>query len=297
MANSNILNQIAARNPRSSGVIAGAQGSKYSPSSLSNTTGSNAPFNSITLNSLGSVDIDWLKDDTHNVKKYEVYETSEDILALSVTWHRLRSIITNNVNIVANPFNRPTSLTDEVLFKEMIPEDRERANLIRDYFSKKLMIITLRGAKLSNFRKDLSTFIHGDCKIIKEEIMPLVYRLPEFYDNDIMHDEMFIDFNKQFEDTNDSKLWKGTKTLQPVRKFLVNLKAKKFIEYWLKDDDNKGYRIEIPYENKLNHLWEHFFDKTSIPIQGTYKYSEHDSINYYQLKDWEIDFNQIKNKY
>ena len=149
-------------------------------------------------------------------------------------------------------------------------------------------MITLRGQNLSSFRKDLNTFIHGDCKVFKEELLPLVYRLPEFYDNDTQHDEMFRDFNKHFEET--SKLWRGTKTLKPVRKFFINLKTKKFLEYWLKDENNRGYRIEIPFENKLNHLWEHFFKQETIPILGAYRYSEHDGINYYQIKDWEIDF-------
>ena len=236
----------------------------------------------------GTTSWDDLYQDSSYVKKYEVYETTEDVLALSVTWHRLRSLLSHKIDILANPSNRPTALTDTILFKEMIQEDRDRANVIRDYFSKKIMMITLRGQNLSGFRKELNTFIHGDCKSFKEELLPLIYRLPEFYDNDIQHDEMFRDFDKQFED--DLKQWRGTKTLKPVRKFFINLKTKKFLEYWLKDDDNRGYRIEIPFENKLNHLWEHFFEQESIPILGNYMHREHDGINYYQLKNWEIDF-------
>jgi len=235
---------------------------------------------SITGNMSGSL----MWDNNENVKKYEVVETTEDILALSVTWHRLRLLGINTIE-------RPTTLTDNILFGVINQEDRDRANVIRDYFSKKIVMITLRGQNLSSFRKDLNTFIHGDCKVVKEELMPLIYRLPEFYDNDIQHDEMFRDFNKHFEDT--SKLWRGTKTLKPVRKFFINLKTKKFLEYWLKDENDRGYRIEIPFENKLNHLWEHFFKQETIPILGAYRYSEHDGINYYQIKDWEIDFTKI----
>jgi hypothetical protein len=245
---------------------------------LSTITGSNTITGlSITGNMNNAVT--W--DSNGNVKKYEVVETTEDILALSVTWHRLRLLGINTIE-------RPTTLTDNILFTEINQEDRNRADTIRDYFSKKIVMITLRGQNLSSFRKDLNTFIHGDCKIVKEEMMPLIYRLPEFYDNDIRHDEMFRDFNKHFEDT--SKLWRGTKTLKPVRKFFINLKTKKFLEYWLKDENDRGYRIEIPFENKLNHLWEHFFKQETIPILGAYRYSEHDGINYYQIKDWEIDF-------
>jgi len=246
-------------------------------------TGSNTITGlSITGNMNNSVT--WDNYSNGNVKKYEVVETTEDILALSVTWHRLRLSGINTIE-------RPTTLTDNILFGVINQEDRNRADIIRDYFSKKIVMITLRGQNLSSFRKDLNTFIHGDCKVVKEELMPLIYRLPEFYDNDIQHDEMFRDFNKHFEDT--SKLWRGTKTLKPVRKFFINLKTKKFLEYWLKDENDRGYRIEIPFENKLNHLWEHFFKQETIPILGAYRYSEHDGINYYQIKDWEIDFTKI----
>lgn len=241
------------------------------------------------LNNLsGSVTWDSNSSTNGNVKKYEVFETSEDILALSVTWHRLRLLGNRIINTI-----RPTTLTDNILFTEINQEDRNRADIIRDYYSKKLVVMTLRGQRISKFRKDLNTFIHGDCKIVKEEMMPLIFRLPEFYDYDIQLQEMFSDLNKQFEDTEDQAYgaaYGGKKILKPMKKFVVKLRTNKFSEYWLKDDDNKAYKIEIPIENKLNHLWEHFFEQESIPLQGHFRYMERDGINYFHLKNWEIDF-------
>lgn len=241
------------------------------------------------LNNLsGSVTWDSNSSTNGNVKKYEVFETSEDILALSVTWHRLRLLGNRIINTI-----RPTTLTDNILFTEINQEDRNRADIIRDYYSKKLIVMTLRGQRISKFRKDLNTFIHGDCKIVKEEMMPLIFRLPEFYDYDIQLQEMFRDLNKQFEDTEDQAYgaaYGGKKILKPMKKFVVKLRTNKFSEYWLKDDDNKAYKIEIPIENKLNHLWEHFFEQESIPLQGHFRHMERDGINYFHLKNWEIDF-------
>jgi hypothetical protein len=239
------------------------------------------------LNTL-SGSVTWDSNSNGNVKKYEVFETSEDILALSVTWHRLRLPGNHIINTT-----RPTTLTDNILFTEINHEDRNRADIIRDYYSKKLIVMTLRGQRISKFRKDLNTFIHGDCKIVKEEMMPLIFRLPEFYDYDIQLQEMFRDLNKQFEDTEDQAYgaaYGGKKILKPMKKFVVKLRTNKFSEYWLKDDDNKAYKIEIPIENKLNHLWEHFFEQESIPLQGHFRYMERDGINYFHLKNWEIDF-------
>ena len=261
------------------------------------TMGNIQPLTSLTLGnlSLSGGHTAWdIFSNTENVKKYEVFETTEDILALSVTWHRLRPLISHGfISNIVNPSNRPTKLTDRILFKEMIQEDRDKAERIRDYYSKKLVIITLRDQRMSKFRKDLSTFVHGDSKIVKEEMMPLVYRLPEFYEYDTEFDLMVRDLNKQFEFPDNTAAWLGTKILKPLKKFVVKLRTNKFSEYWLKDQDDKPCKIEIPIENKLNHLWEHFFKQEAVPIQGYFKHMERDGINYFHLKNWEIDFTKI----
>ena len=284
MANSNILNQIAARNPRSSGVIATTNGSHNTI-----TMGNIQPLTSITLSGLNGTSNDWDIFGNKNVKKYEVFETSEDILALSVTWHRLRPLISHGISNIMNPSDRPTKLTDSILFKEMIPEDREKANVIRDYYSKKLMMFTLKGQQLTSYRKDLNTFIHGDCKVVKEEMMPLVYRLPEFYEYDVGLDEMFLELDTRFEGSQISL--STIKTLTPVKKFTVKRKHRKFVEYWLKDEENKPYKIEIDSNNELMHLWDYFYDKGKfhdITLDTVIKFSNRDSISHYKLIKWKL---------
>ena len=85
-----MLSQIAARNPKSSGVIATTNGSHNTI-----TMGNIQPLTSITLSGLNGTSNDWdiFTANNNNVKRYEVFETTEDILALSVTWHRLRPLI------------------------------------------------------------------------------------------------------------------------------------------------------------------------------------------------------------
>jgi hypothetical protein len=185
-----------------------------------------------------------------------------------------------------NPSNRPTKLTDEILFKEMIPEDRDKANVIRDYYSKKLMMINLRGQRISNYRKDLSAFIHGDSKIVKEEMMPLIYRLPEFYEYDTGTDEMFRNLDTRFEDSKIA--FTSIKTFSPVDKFIVKRKSGKYNEYWLRDERNRPCRIEIEHSNQLIHLWEYFFEKNSLSLDCISKFEERDSIAFYKIIKWTI---------
>jgi hypothetical protein len=266
-------------------------GNAINKGSIGAITQNLSPLNIHTLAGLnGTTSWDDLYQDGSYVKKYEVFETTEDVLALSVTWHRLRSLLSNKIDILANPNDRPTTLTDGILFREIIQEDRDKANVIRDYYSKKLVVLTLREQRLTKFRKDLSTFIHGNSKVVKEELMPIIYRLPEFYEYDIGFDEMVRELNTRFEFPEHTQAWSGTKTLTPVKKFVVKHKTNKFSEYWLKDDDNKLCKIEIPLDNKLNHLWEHFFEQDSVPLEGLYKHMERDGISYFHLKNWEIDF-------
>ena len=281
---SQIAARIAARNPRSSGVIATTNGSHNTI-----TMGNIQPLTSITLSGLNGTSNDWDIFGNKNVKKYEVFETSEDILALSVTWHRLRPLISHGISNIMNPSDRPTKLTDSILFKEIIQEDRDKANLIRDYYSKKLMMFTLKGQQLTSYRKDLNTFIHGDCKVVKEEMMPLVYRLPEFYEYDVGLDEMFLELDTRFEGSQISL--STIKTLTPVKKFTVKRKSRRFVEYWLKDEENKPYKIEIDSNNELMHLWDYFYDKGKfhdITLDTVIKFSNRDSISHYKLIKWKL---------
>lgn len=283
MANSNILKQIAARSPK----INGAVGSSHN--SITVGSGNVHSLPSITLSGLtGAMGTSWDSEDwfktSNDVKKYEVYELSEDVLALSVTWHRIRSDLRSNLCNMFGP--SPTTLTDAILFKEVTQEDRERANVIRDFYSKKLMVLTLKEHKFSNYRKDLNTFIHGDCKIVKEQILPIVYRLPEFYDYDIVVEDMFRDLDTDFKDT-DQPIRKILK-LGSITKLTVNGKSKKFVEYWMKDSSNRPYKLEIEISNQLMHLWDYFFDQGKVSLEIVAKHMNRDGAAYYKLIKWKL---------
>ena len=105
------------------------------------------------------------------VKRYEVIETTEDVLALSVAWKRLRDTKDRGAQYISI-----SSLLDDNLFRQVEESDKIRANQIRDYFSKKIMLWSLKSIKLSKYRQDLNTFIHGNDKKVTEEMLPIVFR-------------------------------------------------------------------------------------------------------------------------
>ena len=210
------------------------------------------------------------------VKRYEVIETTEDVLALSVAWKRLRDNKDKSTNYIGI-----TSLLDDNLFRQV------RANLIRDYFSKKIMLWSLKGIKLSKYRQDLNTFIHGNDKKVTEELLPIVFRLPEFYEYDVKFDSFKREIKLELP-TFDLPPIKQITTLTPVTSFYKSNKRTKQFEYWLKNSNGNAYMISIEPKNPLKHIWDKMFANEHLRIEGTYFPKKYDELQYYQLLNWSL---------
>lgn len=246
-----------------SGMSNGAQISSLNTISLGNITNSNL-WDSLNI----------------NFKRYEVIESNEDVLALSVAWKRLRDN-RENAPIYVN------SLLNHELYQKLTLEDTKHANTIRDYFSKKIMVWTLKEFKLSSYRQDLSEFIHGDGKKITEKMLPLVFRLPEFYEYDVEFDKF-----KQLVRTELAQFKMGTQhkvtTLTPVKSFYKSNKRIKQFEYWLKDSNDNAYMIAIEPKNPLKHIWDNLYTNDQLRIEASCRPKQYDDLQYYQLVNWTL---------
>ena len=213
-----------------------------------------------------------------DVKKYEVYEISQDLLALSVCWARHRKLR-------HSPGLHPsiTKLLDSDLFRLVTDEDVEQANIIRDYYSKKIMVWKLKNISLTNFRNDLNTFIHSDGKTFKETMMPLAYRLPEFYEYDIEFDKMSFEYNKEV------KLHPATtKHLTYIKSLSVNTKRLKKIEYWFSDSHNNLVQMNVETNNPLNSLLEKVITNGSIELEGRYATRNRDGSEFLRVEKYKF---------
>ena len=221
------------------------------------------------------------------VKRYEVIEATEDILALSVAWKRLRD--TTNESIQNGSLHiKVTTLLDDHLFRKIEESDRIRANEIRDYFSKKIMLWTLKSVKLSAYRQDLNKFIHGDGKKVTEELLPLIYRLPEFYEYDIQFDQFKREINLEILNFGKIDSVKKITTLTPIKSFYKTNKRVKHFEYWLKDSNDNAHLITIEPKNPLKHIWDKIFTNGQLRIEATYYPKKYDELQYYQLLNWNM---------
>lgn len=242
-----------------------------------------ASQNTISISSLnsasGSIDFDWnhlAEGNNNNVKKYEVYEISQDLLALSVCWARLRKERKENSGLqLYVPISK---LLDSELFKRVNEDDIVQANIIRDYYSKKIVMWRLKGITLTNYRNDLNTFIHSDGKTFKENMLPLAYRLPEFYEYDVDFEKMSFEYNKEIK-----HLSTPNKELKFVKKLFINNKRLKRNEYWFSDSHNNLVNINIEVSNPLISLLDVTLSKGDITLDGPYSKRNRDGVEYLRV--------------
>ena len=273
----------------------------YSSNTITLTGSGSSGMNSISPHSISPLSISSLSqnsaislDDTYlnnlfkninrsdYVKRYEVIEATEDILALSVAWKRLRDTKNESIQVGI------TTLLDDNLFRKIEEPDRIRANEIRDYFSKKIMLWTLKSVKLSAYRQDLNKFIHGDSKKVTEELLPLIYRLPEFYEYDIQFDQFKREVNLEITNFSNIDSVKKITTLTPVTSFYKTNKRVKHFEYWLKDSNDNAHLITIEPKNPLKHIWDKIFTNGQLRIEATCYPKKYDELQYYQLLNWSV---------
>lgn len=211
-----------------------------------------------------------------HVKKYEVLEINEDLLALSTAWKRLRDVASNG-----GSYTPISKLLDKELFNHVTNEDRDYANTIRDYYSKKVMMWKLKEIRLSAFREDMNSFIHTNGKMFKDNMIPLAFRLPEFYEYDIGFDQLISEHNKIIKDNTKSQ----TKTLSLQKTFKVGKKYSKRKEYWFTDEDDNLVTFSLMHDNPLISLLDNQC-KNSITLSGLFNIRNRDNNQYFLVEKY-----------
>jgi hypothetical protein len=251
-----------------------------------------AQLSPLTISSLGSSansSINWSNLNVvlnPSVKKYEVVETTEDIVALSVAAHR----VYNNSKI-------HHKLLERELFEKVTNDDREHAKVIKDYYSKRVMMLKLKSErKLSPFREDMNKLIHTDGTTFKESMIGVAYWLPEFYKYDTQMDDIKsqVTTNQNFDQLNKSGKPNSLNLsveLIPLKCVQRKTKRSKNFEYWFKDTKvDAAVSIQLEDKNQLKHLWDHLFNTEKVlQIKGNVFRRSLDNFEYFSINSWEID--------
>ena len=277
------IQQIA---PLTTSQISSLQSATYNLTSPGNINAINYPaMASININDILKASNSY--QDSMYVKTYQIIEAVEDLLALSVTHKRL---MIENISVLAKSFSFKNIL-DPVVFQNLIDSDREIANTIRKYYSQQILMWALKGIKLTAFREDLKTYLNGEGNKFVENTIPLVTKLPYFYDYDIKLDEIKREFTTDTEGFNTvatNNPSKHSYILTPIKSLFRKTKKAKCIEYWLKDNYNRAYKIEIEHNNPLQHLWDKTFNQDKLEISGYAKLKRLDDLNYFHVFGWQV---------
>ena len=226
-----------------------------------------------------NISLDLAQNDLPNelVRKYEVYESTEDLLVLSCAWYRLRL-----ESAQTSTFNNISKLLDRQLFSIVNEEDRILASTIRDYYSKKIMMLKLKNERTTKFTEDLNKFIHSDGTMFVEEMFGLAYRLPQFYFYDKKLDDIFSGRNRT---TQKDIRGREVKLLNFIDKTVVERKHMKRIEYWFSDEDDCVVGLYLTKENPLVGVFENLIQKP-LKLEGLYYRKNRSDIGYYQVEKY-----------
>lgn len=210
-------------------------------------------------------------------KEPEVFQSPVDLLVLSATWFRIRK---ENLQVEEGV----SSLTDASLLSFVKAEDYDLANTVRDHFSKKIMLWALKDVALSKFRKDLQAYINSDGITHTTDVLPLVFRLPEFYFYDLTFGKLKSEFNLE----GSRRPGNSVEKLTSVKYLARKLKSTYKHEYWFKNDKKEAFLVVIDHLNCCKPLWDREFNSGSISLVCTKYPAIQDDVPYYKVIKWDL---------
>lgn len=217
-----------------------------------------------------------------NVTRYEILESKQDLLVLSAAWSRLRNTDS------AKPTISVSNMLDDNLFSYVNQNDIDHANVIRDYYAKKFTVLALKNIELSPFRKDLKELVTTDGKRFKESMIPLAYRMPEFYEYDLEFETLLFENNRELKNYDGSVIRQQNLNLKLEKTFTVNGKKSKRKEYWFSDNDKNLVTYFVEQSNPLKGLFEKYVADGDISVSAVCRKRERDGYEY--IKIHSVDF-------
>lgn len=175
--------------------------------------------------------------------------------------------------------------------------DYDNAELVADYFSKNILIKQLKDkVKVTSFELSVLQFITSNRLTYDQHRPGLIYRLPEYYENDQrllkMKDEYFS--NHTYIDIK-SNYSVSTRQVKSIFKTYRNTSSQKVDIYWFIDvETGNPLAITLDSKNRIKHIWDHMFDSGQlINIKGVWDNQTHAlNFKYLSCNDWSIDFDQ-----
>lgn len=236
-------------------------------------SGQHGTVQSLDLSNLGN--IIWTDPKKIEIASYKVVELKIDILVLSSCLYRKTQ--ENYIEF------KGCSVLDKKVEENIMEQDYVLASKMKDFYSKKFMMLTLKEKSLSSFRKDLIRLINTENFVYKDDAIKIAHKLPWFYHYDIGMVELFKDTSIPKEKYTNSKVkLKFEKKLDPSRKGFSQY------NYFFKNENNTVYCFPIQKNNPLLHLFEHEIFNHEVCVEGKFFLNNKDGYNYYNSADWKL---------
>lgn len=183
------------------------------------------------------------------------------------------------------------SLDSDNLVGLITDADKELAEKIRDYYTKKFFWKALSDARsLSSFRSRLINLLENRITKCKDQDCGIYFKLPYFYEEDLVYE----DFKKNLKTDEISPLGnsrhnKMTKSLEFLKTTMSAQRKRKIVRYWFKDDNDFLYGLELTSDNPLLMIFDDYL-KDHKPVLFETRLTEDriDRMNYYKLYNYKF---------
>jgi hypothetical protein len=179
------------------------------------------------------------------------------------------------------------SLEDTRVTEHINEDIRTKAEQIRKYYGRKYFWNNLtNGARQSDFRGRVCYLLENRIRICKDKDAGIYYKLPYFYDEDMIYDE----FKKQYNTTDLPRVGninttrsKHQLTLKYVKTTSSRQQKRNINRFWF-TDDVYVYGIEIANDNPLLDLFKQVIvDKGTVTFETYYNVDRIDQMYFYKL--------------
>lgn len=179
-------------------------------------------------------------------------------------------------------------LDDSSVKAKLMGDDFNEAEVIKEYYSKKLMWTTIKDSKLSAYRIRLQQLLQHPKTILSKKEVGLFVTLPYFYEEDQVLDQIA----KQYRIVNCPEVKLNLKKVQRELAYIHHttrwVNKKKFIFYWFADDNQFVYNIQLDESNLLKKFFEHIVLTRSTSVFETNLAKVNYPFDYYKMFDFTL---------
>lgn len=175
------------------------------------------------------------------------------------------------------------SIDDPRVINNITDDIKDHAEKIRKYYGKKFFWTNLTNTRaLSGFRSRACYLLENRIRVCKGQDIGIYYKLPYFYDEDMVYDE----FKKQYNTTDVPRIQLKDKIQLPLQylKTSSSRQQKRNINRFWFTDGTYLYNIEVANDNPLLEIFKQLVvDKGTVTFETFITMDRIDQMWFYKL--------------